>query len=280
MPFPKTYYRSQKYRKIRERAAARRIQRAFRARKKVFSSKVKRVITSVEPYKYQIQTTLSTAVPATEGPIAVSTDLTQLLALSNIPYNVESRPHIRNSTKIMAKMLRLRIKINNNGDQYSRVRLMLVRSLRTNNSNNPASGFENLPNDDNMFRREIVPGQTTFYPQYGVNCFPNQRFVDVVWDHTYQIGDEDGKGTISGNPPSTFTFNNNVGHKSAIHIEKNFKLNKIWKYPALENPSSGTDYAISPWNNQSLFLVAVSGSNATPHPTVYASSSVSFKELD
>lgn len=271
----------------RRRAAATLIQRFARRkmasnfRKQNFSKKVKRVITSVEPYKYQIQTTLSTAVPATEGPITVSTALTNLLAFSNIPYLSTALPHTRQSTKLLAKMLRLRIKINNNGDQYSRVRLMLVRSLRTNNSNNPASGFENCPNDGNMFRREIVPGQAgTFYPQYGINCFPNQRFVDVLWDHTYQVGDEDGKGTISGNPPSTFTFNNSVGHKSAIHIEKNFKLNKVWKYPALENPDAGEEYAISPWNNQSLFLVAVSGSNATPDPTVYASASLSFKELD
>jgi hypothetical protein len=263
-------------RAFRRRTAATRIQRAWRSRK--FSRNVKKVVTSLEPYKYHIQ---STQWP-NEGPTNVGANpTTNLIALSNIPYNTQSIENQRSSTKVLAKNLRIRAVLRANTDAYSRIRLMVVRSKRSQNAGN-VDQFANMPDDDNLWRRTGVSQATgTLVPQDAINAFPNTRFVEVLWDKTFQLGTFAGKmQTTATAQPVNYTTSGNAPHKSSLFVEKYIKLNKILKFNAVSDPASGTEYDYSPYNNQSYYLVAVSNSSSTPNPTVNAISMLSFKDLD
>lgn len=262
--------------KFRKKTAASRIQRAWRRKK--FSRNVKKVVTSLEPYKYHIQ---STQWP-NEGPTNVGANpTTNLIALTNIPYNTQSIENQRSSTKVMAKNLRIRAVLRANSDAYSRIRLLVVRSKRSQNAGN-VDQFANMPNDDNLWRRTGVSQATgTLVPQDAINAFPNTRFVEVLWDKTFQLGTQAGKmSTTATAQPVNYTTAGNAPHKSSLFVEKYIKLNKILKFNAVSDPASGTEYDYSPYNNQSYFLVAVSNSSSTPNPNVNAISMLSFKDLD
>lgn len=274
-------YNNKSNRAIQRYRAASRIQRAFRARRKLrnnrsFAGRVRTVIHNSEPYKYLIKTTEDAT--GAENPIQVGQTVTNLLAVNDIPFNTENIQQCRQSTKVLMKSLRLKLKIQANTDEYARVRLLLVRSKRSNNSALPASGFENMPTDANCFRRDDV----STFPNLGINCFPNQRYLDVVWDKTYQLGTFGAKVEDTAAPAGPYPLKvaGNSPFHSTIEVEKYWKLNKTCKFNAIASPAAGQQYAISPYNNMSYFLVAVTGSSATPHPQVYASMSLSFKDLD
>lgn len=279
MPFRPYSLTSKKKQGFRQAVAAKRIQRAFRSRRKRFNRKVKTVIVSQEPYKFHIMTTLLPTTD-TEGPVAVNTDVTQLLDISNIPFNTQTLPHQRNSTKLMAKNLRLIMTLKANTDAFSRIRLLLIRSKRTNNDTG-TTGYINCPDTPNLFRFAPPLSGAGQIPALAINAFPNSKFADVVWDKTFTLGTYGAKASTTNTAqPVNYNISGNVPHYSSLHVEKFIKLNKLFKYNPVEDPTSGTEYRYAPYNNMSYYLVAVSNSSSTPNPLVYASASLSFKDLD
>ena len=195
---------------------------------------VRKVLYANEPYKYDAFTASN----------AVGNTWTLLSNLSNIPYDVAGTTNsgTRQTTKILLKNHAMRGKIfiaNDSTEGSNTFRLAIVRGRRAGALNMTDIKYGTGNDIDAQF---------------------NQKFVDVVWDKTYNLQYQ-AEGSVY--PPYKY-------------IDINTALNKIAKFT-----ESSTDTETSqPYNNTSYYLIACSDSNVVPHPSVRLVQRMSFKQLD
>ena len=125
---------------------------------------VKRVVHSMEPYKYLNFLDSST----------IGTSWFILANISNIPFDTTNNPQSRNTTKCLLKNLAIRGTMQPaSGDSTNFLRLALVRGRRTGTLSATDIGYHNP-----------VPVNTDLYTQF------NQKYVDVIWDKTYRLQEQ------------------------------------------------------------------------------------------
>lgn len=214
-------------------SAARRIQRKYRSYRsnKFARTTVKRVMYKMEPFRY--------AAFATS--LSIPNAWTLMNNITNISYdpNATTSSADRQTTKILVKNYSIRGKLTpGTADVTNVIRISLIRGRR--------SGALSMT--------DIQYGVGT-----AVNSQFNQKFVEVIWDKTYQIQE-----TVAGAvfPPYKF-------------LDISTQINKTCKFE--ESTAAETK---QPYNNTSYYLIACSDSVLTPHPRLQTSSRVSFKELD
>ena len=227
MPYPKialTY--------ARKANSAKRIQRKFRQWKsKKNTNMVKKTLYKMEPYKYDAFTA-SVNLPGSWSLIS---------NITNIGYDPSGATNsgTRQTTKILVKNLSSRGKLTvGSGDTTNIVRIALVRGRRTGTLSLTDVGYGSGSDLDSQF---------------------NQKFVDVIWDKTYNI-QETAPGAVY--PPYKY-------------LDMSTMINKICKFE--EQSSAGV---IQPYNNTSYYLIGCSDSTLAPHPALRLTSRVSFKQLD
>lgn len=144
-------------------SAAKKIQRAWRRKRRFRANVVKRVLRNQEPYKYDM-TTLN-------NPITSSWSF--LANLSEIPFSLENEPNSRQGTKVQLKNMSMRTTLNvGSTDTFNIVRLAIVRGRRVGELNANQIAYDpNSTGDD-------------------LNLPFNQRFVDVKWDKTYKLQEQ------------------------------------------------------------------------------------------
>lgn len=142
----------------RRTAAARTIQRRWRARRRPVRKMVRRVLRNQEPYKYNM-INMNNTIP---------NRWTLLANLSNIQWINTVSPSYRNSTKIQLKNIALRCSLTYS-DNENVVRLAIVRGRRAGELAMSDVSFDpNVTTDD-------------LYLPF------NQRYVDVMWSKTYSL---------------------------------------------------------------------------------------------
>ena len=210
--------------------SAKKIQRAFRARKNQ-SNMVKKTLYKLEPFKYD----------AFSSTTAVPNSWTLVNNITNISYdpNATTSDGARSTTKILVKHLGIRGTISvASGDGTNSIRLALVRGRR--------AGALNLA--------DVGYGTAT-----DLNAQFNQKFVDVIWDKTFQV-QETLVGAVF--PPYKY-------------LDINTSINKTCKFE--EQSSAGQ---IQPYNNTAYYLIACSDSGVAPNPSIRINLRLSYKQLD
>ena len=210
------YINSYGRKKMTKSAAASKIQRAFRSRRKQ-SNMVKKTLYKLEPFKYD----------AFSSTTSVPNSWTLVNNITNISYdpNATTSDGARSTTKILVKHLGIRGTISPaTGDNTNTIRLALVRGRR--------AGALNLA--------DVGYGTAT-----DLNAQFNQKFVDVIWDKTYNV-QEIAAGAVF--PPYKY-------------LDLSTSLNKTCKFE--EQSSAGQ---IQPYNNTAVYLIACSDSAVAPNP--------------
>lgn len=167
---------------------------------------------------------------------------TTILNLSNIPFTTAESPHTRASIKIQLKGFQLSMRCAvASGDTTNSIRVALVRGRRAGALNNSEIAYDYLSSGDDYH----LPF--------------NQKFVEVIWSKTFQV-QEQSAGSV---------------YPIYREYEKYFKLNNICKFT-----ESDVDVTTQPYNNTSLYLIAVSDSTVAPSPRISGQSRISYKDLD
>lgn len=156
--------------------AAKRIQSAFRSRRRArpravarAAPVIKRVVHSMEPYKYLNFLDSST----------IGTAWFNLANISNVPFDTTNNSQSRACTKVLLKNLEIRGTMQPAaGDGTNFMRLALVRGRRSGALVSTDIGYHNP-----------IPVNTDLYTQF------NQKYVDVIWDKTYRL-QEQAAGSI------------------------------------------------------------------------------------
>lgn len=170
------HYMSHKKSKVVNAAST--IQRAFRRRKKkarTSVASVKKIVHSMEPYKYLNFVDSS----------SIGTAWFVLANISNVPFDTTNNSQSRACTKILLKALAIRGNMQPAaGDGTNFMRLALIRGRRAGDLDPTTIGYHNP-----------TPVATDLYTQF------NQKYVDVIWDKTYRL-QEQAAGSIY--PKTTF----------------------------------------------------------------------------
>ena len=185
----------------------------------------------MEPFKYD----------AFSSTTAVPNSWTLVNNITNISYdpNATTSDGARSTTKILVKHLGIRGTISvASGDGTNSIRLALVRGRR--------AGALNLA--------DVGYGTAT-----DLNAQFNQKFVDVIWDKTFQV-QETLVGAVF--PPYKY-------------LDINTSINKTCKFE--EQSSAGQ---IQPYNNTAYYLIACSDSGVAPNPSIRINLRLSYKQLD
>lgn len=235
-----------KHRIYGKRTAARKIQRAWRTRRKRFrrdyiktAKDVKKVVRRMEQMSYD-QYLNNSSLSST--PI-IMTNFTNFVFKneSNNPPDRDSLTQ-RTTQKVFLSTVRLSGTVVPS-DATNRIRLCMFRAKRSAQTSNPISAI-NCFND--------TDGPTTPYIDLPINY----RNVQCLWDYQFNLQD-----TVAGAvyPP----------YKT---VKKVFTLKKNLKYNL--NELDNSDF---PVNNYQYFLVGMSDSSIAPHPASRLGITVSFK---
>lgn len=231
MPKINTYRKYITNRNPSYKSAATKIQRAFRARRSKNTSMVKRVMYKMEPFKYD----------AFSSTTSITGSWSFINSITNISYDPAGTTNsgTRQTTKILVKNLASRGKLTpGSGDTSNVIRIALVRGRRA----------------GALALSDIAYGAAA-----AVDSQFNQKFVDVIWDKTYNL-QEVVAGAVY--PPYKY-------------LDHNTAINKTCKFT-----ESAAAETVQPYNNTSYYLIACSDSTLAPHPSLRLSSRVSYKQLD
>ncbi len=165
-----------------------------------------------------------------------------VLNISNIPFTTAENPHTRSSTKVQLKGFQMNMRLEvAAGDTTNTIKIALIRGRRAGTLNNNEIAYDpNASGDD-------------------IHLAFNQKFVEVIWSKTFNV-QEIQTGSV---------------YPSYREYEKYFKLNHTCKFT-----ESTTDVTTQPYNNTSLYLIAVSDSSVSPNPRLSGQSRISYKDLD
>lgn len=282
-------------RRIRQRWAATKIQRAFRLRRKrTFNKRVNRAVLSRDPVQYRLfSTNVTTSIPP--SPYKVVSQTPQILMnLSDLQYNNENSnlKYCRTSQKIKPMNLHLNFSVIGEDFPYNRVSVALVRHKRSEpiepaDIQGALSGALTTENDrpflpctnntaTNDFPNDIgcnMTGANVNANPFVLNSLGwNPKVVDVIktWNVIVQNKDRltDGTGQVG------------VTYPFIREIEYNHKFHEIWKYENRTSPDNNTE-TFWPYNNKCYQLIAFSDSvSGSSHPYISAHARLSFKDLD
>jgi len=226
-----------------KRTAARRIQSAWRRKKKYQKDTIK----TKSDVRKAVQATAPSRAYLLNGSFSITTTPLTLQSFGIIPFNEDgiTNPQSRQSLKISVGSIRLRGNLVV-GDSTNIVRLLLVRGKnQTGTVFNPAEVFF----DNNA--AVAVPS---------VDAQINTRNVECLWDQTYQLQDTDSSDP--GVRPTSF------------YINKKFTIRNNWTYNQTANAG-----VILPRNMKEYYLIGVSDSVVLPNPSIRFSSCTWFKNL-
>ncbi len=198
---------------------------------KAMQKTVRKVLYKQEPYKYDAFTASTT----------LGSSWSIISNITNVSYdpNGTTDSGTRQTTKILCKNLSIRGKMNvATSDTTNVLRIALVRGRRAGNLNVADIAYGGAADVDAQF---------------------NQKFVDVIWDKTYNV-QEIAAGAV---------------FPSYKYLDISTMINKICKFE--EQSAAGT---IQPYNNSSYYLIGCSDSQVAPHPAIRLSQRLSYKQLD
>lgn len=223
------------WRKNKRNQSARKIQRAFRSYRKKRTSTtrlIKRVHNNMEPYKYITNSLNGNAGQAWSN----------MLNISQIPFDPSQSPHTRQSTKCQLRGLQVSMRVGvATGDSTNSIRVAIVRGRRTGSLSMTDVSYDYLASGDNYH----LPF--------------NQKFVQVIWSKTFQVQE-----TTAGSVYAPYR-----------EFDKFFNIKHLCKFT-----ESTTTSTTQPYNNTSLYLICCSDSTLAPNPRITGQVRLSFKDLD
>lgn len=279
-------------------AAARRIQKAFRARRARSGRFTRRVQTAVmrgEPQQYFIKNLLN-QTSVTQAPSTYD--------ISNIYYDVSqaglpNAKWYRTSNKIYVQNLHLDIRVTAGKDDFNKVCVALVRHKRSEPITDamlqqgqitPPATIPQLQNVDSPFL-PINSGSGAVPPQVDLNfgytnrnanvealaSFFNPKVVDLIWHKTVTV--QPLKSVPVQGATANVTFP--TGWPYIREFEYNKKMNEVWTYPSAPAASAGND-VFPVVNNKCYSLICWSDSisSSASHPIIDCSMRLSFKDRD
>lgn len=227
--------------------AARRIQRAFRARRRparrMKATTVRKIVTNMEPTRADIFSTTSGNITAASNTIN---------NLSNITFNDDpSVFNTRQQTKVKLMSFNWRGTVQvSSGATDNIVRLMIVKKVAQ----------DALPFDS----------RKCFYANPGtspdlINLQPNKRYCTVLKEWHFQLQNQDPSSLTNEQYPT-------VVWRKLMNIHFSFGKNTIARYPLVANATN-----VQPNNNQ-FYFIGVSDSNVLI-PTITGLGTVFFKNV-
>lgn len=238
MPFRRNYSRKPGRRKVYKKKVYRK--KAYRPRMTV--PKVKNIVRKMESMSYQ-QALVTQAISST--PVNV-------FNVSNFTYKAPAAGSIqlpsveRTSTKLFLSNIRFS-GVLQVADTDNRIRLCMFRGKRSNQTANPIAAAD-------CFNQVGAPGGPV------IDAPINYRNVQCLFDKTYNLDF------------STDPSNNIPVYPDRREIRLNFPVKKWLKYNY-----SVIDNEDFPINNQNYFMVAVSDSSVSTHPSLRGRYTFSFK---
>lgn len=220
----------------RRKYAARRIQRAWRRRrykKRMTTSKVKRVVQNMEPTRSDIFSLLNDDIPATS---------TVVNNLTNVTFNDDpSTFGTRQSTKIKLMSFNWKGNIKVGGSATdNQVRLMIVKKIA-----DDGAAF------DARKCFLVHPGTS---PQL-LYCQPNKRYIKVCKEWFFQLQNQDPSSLTNEQYPT-------IPWRKLLDIHYKFPANTIARFPLVANATN-----VQSTNEQYYFVGVSDTSLLTPEMT-------------
>lgn len=229
-----------------KRTAARRIQAAWRRRRKRRFTKDK--IKTVRDVRNAVQATAVSSVIAQETNFSLVTTPTVQHNLSQIEFsNSNDRPDTRKSKQITVGHIKFRCRLQV-GDRTNLCRVMMVRNK------NPETTAAFNPGDIFNLNNGVGTQPNNMFAE------PNLREVEVKYDRVFNL--QDSSETV----PAT--------RMQSIYWTFQVPIRETWKYFTISNQT-----AEQTRNMKDYYLVAFSDSAILPNPSLQAVSYLWFKNI-